>query len=336
MLRIVSLVAGATLLVALLWRLGPADILDALRRVGWYFLIALLLGAAHQAARAVALLACISRPGVLRYRDVLAIRLSGEAIHSLTFTGPVLAEPTKAWLLEKCGLSLKEGFAATLTEYLIFTFVTATMSITGLAYLLIRFDLASAVRGVAIAIISACLVYLVASTIAIARRFYLIGTIIAALARVGVLRGRLRPDMRWINSMEDLLLAVLRDRTRVAAIVMLEVAAQALLVYELAWLLRGLAVVASGLLVFAIEASVKVFEFVFLLVPLQLGVAEGAYSLIFALTGLPVAAGFALAFLRRARSLMIAGAGLATLAAMTRHIRKRRSPQSCPPAGETR
>jgi hypothetical protein len=37
---------------------------------------------------------------VLRYRDALAIRLSGEAIQSLTLTGPVLAEPTKAWLLE--------------------------------------------------------------------------------------------------------------------------------------------------------------------------------------------------------------------------------------------
>ena len=63
------------------------------------------------------------RPGVLRYGDALAIRLSGEAIQSLTFTGPVLAEPTKAWLLEGRGLTLREGFAATITEYLIYTFV---------------------------------------------------------------------------------------------------------------------------------------------------------------------------------------------------------------------
>lgn len=94
----------------------------------------LLLGGVHHATRALALHACVLRPGVLRYRDALAIRLSGEAIQSLTFTGPVLSQPTKAWLLEGHGLTLKEGFAATITEYLICSFVTAAMSIAGLLY----------------------------------------------------------------------------------------------------------------------------------------------------------------------------------------------------------
>src|SRR5947208_5281879 len=129
MLRIVLLLGGALLLAFLLWSLGPADILDAVGRIGWYFALILVLGGAHHATRAVALQACVLRTGVLRYRDALAIRLSGEAIQSLTFTGPILAEPTKAWLLEAYGLTLKEGFAATITEYLIYTFVTAAMSI---------------------------------------------------------------------------------------------------------------------------------------------------------------------------------------------------------------
>ena len=99
MLRVVLLVGGAALLVLLLWSLGPADILDAFHRVGWYFVLVLLLGAAHQATRALALVACVLRSNVIRYRDALAIRLSGEAIQSLTLTGPILAEPTKAWLV---------------------------------------------------------------------------------------------------------------------------------------------------------------------------------------------------------------------------------------------
>jgi hypothetical protein len=33
--------------------------------------------------------------------------LSGEAIQSLTCTGPLLAEPTRAWLLERHGLVLE-------------------------------------------------------------------------------------------------------------------------------------------------------------------------------------------------------------------------------------
>ena len=84
MLRVVLLLAGAALLVILLWSLGAPDVLDAFHRVGWYFILVLLLGATHQATRALALWACVLRPNLIRYRDALAIRLSGEAIQSLT------------------------------------------------------------------------------------------------------------------------------------------------------------------------------------------------------------------------------------------------------------
>jgi hypothetical protein len=263
----------------------------------------------------------VLRRHVLRYRDALAIRLSGEAIQSLTLTGPVLAEPTKAWLLETRGLTLKEGFAATITEYLIYTFVTAVMSITGLLYLVFKFDPSPTVRSIAIGMVSLCVVFLLVSAVAIGRRYYLIGTIIAALARIGILRGRLTPDMTWINQMEDLLLIVFRDSpAQFARVALLETAAQGLLVLELFLLLHALHVSASGWLAFVIEASLKFFEFAFLFVPLQLGVSEGSYALLFGVMGLPLAAGFALAFLRRARSLMIATVGLGTLGVMTRRV----------------
>ena len=321
MLRVVLLLGGATLLVLLLWRLGPSDVLDAFDRVGWYFVPVLLLGAAHQATRALALHACVLRRHVLRYRDALAIRLSGEAIQSLTLTGPVLAEPTKAWLLETRGLTLKEGFAATITEYLIYTFVTAVMSITGLIYLVVGFDPSPTVRRIAISMVSASVAFLLVSAVAIARRYYLIGTIIAALARIGILRGRLTPNMTWINQMEDLLLTVFRDSPgRFARLAVLEMAAQALLVLELFLLLQVLHVGASAWSAFVAEASLKFFEFTFAFVPLQLGVSEGSYALLFGAMGLPLVAGFALAFLRRARSLIIATVGLGTLGMMTRRV----------------
>lgn len=319
MLRTVLLLGGIVLLVLLLWRLGPSEILDALGRIGWYFVPVLLLGGAHHATRALALHACVLRPGVLHYGDALAIRLSGEAVQSLTFTGPVLSQPTKAWLLEGHGLTLKEGFAATITEYLICSFVTATMSIAGLFYLIVHFAPTPVVTGIAIGIMLLFGAFLIASGVAIARRFYLIGTIIAGLARIGVLRGRLRPDMIWINRMEDLLLNTLRDSpTRFVTITFLEIAAQAFLVIELFWLLRALDMTTLALFAFVIEASIKVIGIAFLIVPLQLGVSEGAYALVFDAMGLPAVAGFALAFLRRARTLTIAGVGLTTLAVLTR------------------
>ncbi|MGH9240864.1 MAG: lysylphosphatidylglycerol synthase domain-containing protein [Vicinamibacterales bacterium] len=319
MLRIGLLLGGIALLVLLFWSLGPSKILDELRKVGWYIAPVIVLGAAHQLTRAFALRACVLRPGVVRYRDVLAIHLSGEAIQSLTFTGPVLAESMKAWLLESRGLTLKEGFACTLTEYLIYAFVSAAMSIAGLLYLVSRFDPSPTLSTVALTVVMLCTAFLVASAVAIARRFYLIGTVVAGLGRVRILRGGLTPNMSWINGMEDLLLATLRDSpVRLAGIAILEVAAHALVVVESFVILRALGVMTTGWLVFVIEASVKFFEFAFLFIPLRLGASEGAYAAVLGVMGLPVTAGFAVAFLRRARGLTVASVGLALLPLMTR------------------
>ena len=131
MLRIVLLTVGATIVLVLLWRLGPVEISHAVGRIGWDFVLVVLLACANHLTCAGALCACVFRPGVLRYRDAVAIRFSGEAVRSLTFTGPILAEPTKAWLLEERGLTLREGFGATFAEYLIDAFVTAAIAITG-------------------------------------------------------------------------------------------------------------------------------------------------------------------------------------------------------------
>jgi hypothetical protein len=130
--------------------------------------------------------------------------------------------------------------------------------------------------------------------------------------------------MTWINRMEDLLLAVLRDRPgRTITVGVIEAAAQALLVWELFWLLQALDVAAARSYPFVIEASTKVIGIAFLFIPLQVGVAEGTYALVFNVIGLPAVAGFALAFLRRARSLVVASVGLATLARLTRDRRIR-------------
>jgi len=63
----------------------------------------------------------------------------------------------------------------------------------------------------------------------------------------------------------------------------------------------------------------------FLFVPMQLGVSEAAYALIFDAMGLSAASGFAVAFLRRALALVLAGVGLATLAVLTPASQRARS-----------
>jgi hypothetical protein len=324
MLRVILLVAGAALLGFLLWRLGPAEIFALLGRVGWYGLVSLGLYALHHVVRALALRACVLRHGLLGYGDALAIRVSGEAIQALTFSGPVLAEPTRAWLLTHRGLTLEEGFAAALTEYLVSAFVTAALSIAGLLYVVQQFNPPPAIAGVAVVVAAALAAFLAAAAVATVLRFYLIGTIIGGLARLGVLRGRLRPDAAWVRRMEDLLLAVLRDRPALLGrLLLLEVAAQIPLIVELYVLLGALGVRATALSPILIEASAKAIGLVFMFVPQQMGVAEGTYALIFDVLALPAVAGFAIALLRRIRALGMTAVGLVLLARLTRGRRVR-------------
>lgn len=184
MLRMVLLLVGVAVLGVLLWRLGPPRFSNYL--AGRVFGPRPVAVRRSPCTRAFALRACVLRPGLLGYPDALALRLSGEAIQSLTLTGPLLAEPTRAWLLKREGLSLQEGFAVTITECLIASFVTAAMSIAGLVYLVQHFEPAAVVAGIAIGVVGAFSAFLVASAIAIARRFYFIGRIIGALAHIGV------------------------------------------------------------------------------------------------------------------------------------------------------
>lgn len=111
---------------------------------------------------------------------------------------------------------------------------------------------------------------------------------------------------------EDLLFVILRDHPlRFLLILVVEFAAQAMLVLELFVLLRATGMAFSVLHPFLIEAATKFVGLAFFFIPGQVGAAEGTYAFIFKTVGLPASAGFALALARRLRSLLVAGAALA-------------------------
>jgi hypothetical protein len=319
MTRIVFLLLGTAVLALLLWRLGPAEILQTFARLGWHALPILVCYVTYQAMGALALRLSILRWRQVSFGDALRIRLSGDAMQSLTFTGPFLGEPTKAWLLKSRGLTLTEGFAATLAEYLVNLILSSAMSIAALLYMLKVTALSASAAGAARGLVYVSAAFLVTALVAIGLRFYLIGAVIERLGRIGVLRGKLKPDVPAINRMEDLLLGVLRDRpARAGAIILVELAGQAALVAEIAWVLYALDLAVPALHPLVIESAAKFTTVAFFFIPLQVGASEGAFAVIFVALGLPAAAGFSLAFFRRLRSLLVASVGLAAMNALTR------------------
>jgi hypothetical protein len=308
----VGLGLGCVLFVYLLIRLGAAKIFSLLLGVGWYFGLIAAIYAGHQLVRAIAYKQCITANEHASYWDILRIRLSGEAIQFLTSTGPFLAEPSKVWLLTRRGLSTRQAVAATVAEYLIYTFTSAAFGIAGLAYLLIHFDLSRPASAAAKVILYVMGTFLFAAMGAIVFRIYLIGAIIRGAGKLPSIGKYVRLRETDVRDMEDLLFAVLRDRPRrFLFILAIEVAAQALLVLELFVLLRTTGKAFSVLQPLLIEAATKFVGLAFFFIPGQMGAAEGTYAFIFKTVGLPASAGFALALARRLRSLLVAGAGLA-------------------------
>ena len=113
-IRVGLFLVGLGILIRLITYLDVNEILRLVARTGWHFVALLLIYAGCQAARAAALWLCQPQIEMLRYREVLGVRMSAEAVRLLTFTGPLLAEPSKVWLLGRRGLETKEGIAVLL------------------------------------------------------------------------------------------------------------------------------------------------------------------------------------------------------------------------------
>lgn len=309
--RILLLVSGCGLFVYLVMRLGAREIARSIVEIGWYFAIAAAVYMTWELMRALAYRECIAVSGACPYWDVLRFRLSGEAIQFLTSTGPFLAEPAKMWLLRKHGFTAKQAAAATLCEYLLYMFASVALSAAGLACFLATFHLSGVAADTALSLLSISAAFLAVSVWAIARRIYVIGTIVKwihAIPRIGM---RLRFQDQDVQQTEDLMFAVFRDHPRrCLSILAIEAVAQVLLIFELFVLLAAIKQSTSFYRAFLIEAATKFISLAFFFIPGQVGAAEGTYALMFRAMGWPASAGFALAVARRLRSLLAAGLGL--------------------------
>ncbi len=317
-LRALLMLLGLGLAAYLVYRLGPGRILSLLLRIGWHLAPLAGIHALYQAVRAAALSRCLLGIQV-SYLDVLWIRISGEAVRVLTSTGPLLAEPAKAWLLKRRGLALHQAFASTLSEILFYNLSAVAIAAGGLAVLALQFPLEPSLRASVWGGVLLLGGILLVAVVAFARRSYLFHSILKRLSRRPWFSGRVTPHLERVRQMEEVLFRVVYDRpARFLMVVALEAAAHLLLILEVYWVLAVLGDPPPLLHPLLIETASKFISLLFLFVPLQLGVAEGAYAFVLVLLGLPAAVGVTLSLVRRLRSLLVTGVGLLCWWALSR------------------
>lgn len=309
--RTVLLLAGLALVVFLLIRLDPAELLSLLAGMGWAALIFPPLYAAHQAVRTAALAAALEHPGTVSFGRLLMVRLAGEAVQYLTFTGPLLAEPTKALMLRREGLESSDAVGATLTEYVTFTGTAFVVSFIGLTALRLTVPMPFALRAPVTGTAIALLMLLVVGLLALRRRWPIAAWTLGQLRRVPALARRLTVAPEWVREMEGHVFRNLHDdpprRNRILA---LQTVAQALLVLELYLLLRLFAGPIAASTVFIIEGANKVSNFLFFFVPARAGTDEAMLVLVTGALGIASVVGLGVSLVRRGRSLITGAIGL--------------------------
>jgi uncharacterized protein (TIRG00374 family) len=297
------------LLGLLFYRLGPGNILALFRQMGWKFFGVVLIFGLQEVFRALALIQCLARDSRPTFRKLVHIRLIGEGVRAVTLTGPLLSEPTRAWLIRRQGVPSSEAIAATVAEYAANSFVSAVLTVAGVLYLLEYVQAPQELRVAATVLLYGSAGYLLIAFVVLYRRSHLASAIATTLMRFLRLEDKTTGKLEGLRRTETTLFSLLRDRPkRLARIAGLEFVAQFLLLLETYW-----ALVSMGLTVTLLTASIA--EILTKLANVAVaGVAEGAYALLFHALGLPAAAGFALSLVKRLRSLAFALIGLGILA----------------------
>lgn len=315
-LRWVVSLAGLLLLAVLLVELGPARIGRLFLALGWNFPVVCALFALHEAVRALALDRCLLPGHRPPFRLLLRVRFLGEALRTLTHSGPFLSEPARAWMLARDAAEGADGFGAAVSELLAATWISAAVGALVLGLALQTSIVSPPLVLFSRLVLWASLAFVTVAAVAVIRRVYVIGGVVRVLGALPIVGGRLRADPRHVRRMEDAILFVLRERPgTLLQILALECLAQTVLVAEIGWTLRSMGYEIAWSRAWFVEAVTKVVNLIQFV-----GAAEGGFVLVFNWLEMTAAAGFTLSLVKRARSLVASLAALAVLRWYERHL----------------
>ncbi|MBD0371281.1 MAG: flippase-like domain-containing protein [Pyrinomonadaceae bacterium] len=313
-LHVVAFVLGLALLVYVINRVGLQPIFDALGRIGFGFFLLLLISGARHALRTLAMSTAVPpKHRRFNFSQAFAVRLGGEAISFLTFTGPVLGEATKVALLKK-RVPLTYGVPALVIDNILYNLSVVVFILSGACVMLWTYNLPPLVRYVlfAIAALSALGIFLTGYFAH--RRVKVLTGSLEKLARIGIKPKAITSRLEHLYELETKVYDFYKHRPGAFfSIIALDFLSHATSVYEVYATLRMLDLTPAISAAYVIESLTKVINFVFGFVPATIGVYEGGTEIILQTLGFAAATGVTLALVRKAGSVFWTGLGLLIL-----------------------
>lgn len=313
-LHVIAFVLGLTLLVYVINLVGVQPIFDALGRIGFGFFLLLAISGARHAMRTLAMSTAVPKKHRrFNFSQAFAVRLGGEAISFLTFTGPVLGEATKVALLKK-RVPLTYGVTALVIDNILYNLSVVIFILSGACVMLWTYNLPPLVRYVLIAIAASAALGIIVTGYLAHRRVKLLTGIIEKLARIGIKPKAITSRIEHIYELETKVYDFYKHRPGAFFfIIALDFLSHATSVYEVYATLRLLGYTPPVSAAYIIESLTKVINFVFGFVPATIGVYEGSTEIILQTLGFAAATGVTLALVRKAGAVFWTGLGLLIL-----------------------
>ena len=311
----IAFLLGLALLVYVIRRVGVQPIFDALLRIGFGFFILLGISGLRHVLRTLAMRAAID-PEHRRFsfRHALAVRLGGEAISFLTFTGPLLGEATKVALLRK-RVPIVYGVSALVVDNILYNLSVVFFILSGAVVMLLSYDLPSIIRYILFGIAGVALLGILLSAWAASRRIMVLTWIIDTLGRFGFHPKILTSRRDHISDIESHVYDFYSHRPgSFFAMIGFDLLSHASSVLEVYITLRMLGYSPFVNAAYVIESLTKVINFVFGFVPATIGVYEYGTERILHTLGYATATGVTLALVRKAGTLFWTVIGLFILA----------------------
>jgi uncharacterized membrane protein YbhN (UPF0104 family) len=314
-IQVVILLCGLALLGYLLYSLGFRTIFETISRIGWGFLLIVAINGSRHLARALCIyLAIEPEHRLVRFHNVLAARLAGEAVNLMTVTGPFLGDATKVALLKR-RQSLAHSAAAVIVDDILYYVTVGLMILSGIGLLVLSVGNVDRAIGYALLVVVG-LISLMLLGLAAALRFNVkpVSFLLKRLDQRGVLPKSIASMREHVFEIETKVFDVYFQRPgtfySLLAIGLFTHALSVLEVFVAMLLLGSTPTVTNA---YIIESLTKVVNFAFSFVPGTVGVYEGGNALFLNVLGYSAAVGVALALVRRGAILFWVGLGVAIL-----------------------
>lgn len=314
-LQAVAFLLGFALLVYVIHRVGIQPIFDALGRIGLGFFLILFINGLRHVFRTVAMsLSIAPEHRDFNFRHAFSVRLGGEAISFLTFTGPLLGEATKLAMLRR-RVPLAHGVPALVVDNLLYNLSVGVFILSGACVMLGAYQLPAVVNYVLLVIAVSALLGILAVSFAAHKRVMLLSWMIDRMGRFGFHPKVLTSRRNQIYSLESKVYDFYTHRPGTFfAMIGINLLAHATSVAEVYFTLRMLGFSANVQASYVIESLTKVINFVFGFVPGTIGVYEGGTEIVLQTLGYAAATGVTLALVRKAGIVFWTAIGLVILA----------------------